>query len=172
MEIGEKIKAIRKSKGISQKELAEKLGVSQANFSQYEARKRNAKIGTLQKIADALEVPLSEFIPLDIQENKLKDEMIFKIADRYGFPSQAQMMIEECSELIKAICKWNRKYYGSFKSESSDCPERTEIIGELADVIIRAKQLTYLLSAEDEVEHMIEFKLDWQLARMEGENVD
>lgn len=101
-----------------------------------------------------------------------REEKIEKIGSFYGFRQQVQMMIEECSELIKAICKWNRKYDGSFKSESSDCPERTEIIGELADVIIMAKQLTYLLSAEDDVEQMIEFKLDRQLARMEEENVD
>lgn len=58
------------------------------------------------------------------------------------------------------------------RSESSDCDERAAIIDELADVIIMAKQISYLLSAEDEVSEQIEFKLDRQLRRMEEENAD
>lgn len=82
------------------------------------------------------------------------------------------MMIEECSELQKAICKWHRERGDSLRSESSDCDERTAIIDELADVIIMAKQISYLLYAEDGVSEQIEFKLDRQLRRMEEENVD
>lgn len=82
------------------------------------------------------------------------------------------MMIEECSELQKAICKWHRERGDLLRSESSDCYERTAIIDELADVIVVAKQVSYLLSAGDEVSEQIEFKLDRQLRRMEEENVD
>lgn len=59
MNIGHKIKEIRMQKGITQKELAQKLKTSQQNLAQYENGKRNPKIQTLTKIADALEVPLS-----------------------------------------------------------------------------------------------------------------
>lgn len=174
MTIGENIRSVRKEKGLSQKEVAEKLGVSQSNYSQYEVCKRNAKIETLERIADALEVPVGRLIPFN--KNCLPDDSnkqkIQTIADHYGFRKQSMMMMEECSELQKAICKWHREYDGSFKSESSDCQERTDIIEELADVIIMAKQLTYLLSAEDEISERIEFKLDRQLRRMEEENVD
>lgn len=174
MTVGEKIRSVRKEKGLSQKELAEKLGVSQSNYSQYEVCKRNAKIETLERIADALEVPVGRLIPFD--KNCLPDESnkqkIQTIADHYGFKNQSMMMIEECSELQKAICKWHRERGDSLLSESSDYQERTDIIDELADVIIMAKQLSYLLSAEDEVSEQIEFKLDRQLRRMEEENAD
>ncbi len=43
---------------------------------------------------------------------------------------------------------------------------------ELADVMIMAKQLAYLLSSEYEAEQQIEFKINRQFARMGEENVD
>ena len=56
MNVGEKIREIRKSKNLSQKQLGERLGVSQAMIAQYENGDRNPKFETLLKIADALGV--------------------------------------------------------------------------------------------------------------------
>lgn len=56
MELGEKIRKLRKEKGMTQKELSAKLGTTPQNLAQYENGKRNPKIETLQKIADALNV--------------------------------------------------------------------------------------------------------------------
>lgn len=64
--IGDRIKKIRKAKGITQKELAEKLGTSHQNLSQYESGKRSPKIETIQKIADALDVSVDRFMPMEI----------------------------------------------------------------------------------------------------------
>lgn len=174
MTVGEKIQVVRKEKGLSQKDLAKKLNIAPGTVQQYEADKRKVTVEKLMDIAFALEVPVGRLIPSnkiclpsESQRQKWKN-----IADHYGFRKQSIMMIEECSELQKAICKWHRERGDSLRSESSDCQERTNIIDELADVIIMAKQLSYLLSAEDEVSEQIEFKLDRQLRRMEEENVD
>ena len=56
MTIGENIKNIRKKANLSQKALAEKLGVSQQMIAQYEKGKRQPKIETIDKIATALGV--------------------------------------------------------------------------------------------------------------------
>lgn len=56
MGIGERIKKIRKEKGLSQKELGQLLDVSQQMIGQYEAPNANLKLDTLKKIANALEV--------------------------------------------------------------------------------------------------------------------
>ncbi len=96
-------------------------------------------------------------------------EKIRKIADHYGWEEQHRNAIEEMAELTKAICKRERKYHGSFKSESATCPERTEIIGEIADVKIMLAQMEYLLSAEDEVQMIINQKVERQLERMRHE---
>jgi len=60
--IGEKIKDARKKAKLSQKELGMKLGVSQAMIAQYESGKRIPKLGTLQKLANALDVPIGELM--------------------------------------------------------------------------------------------------------------
>ena len=58
MTIGEKIKIIRKKNRLTQKELGDKLGVSYQMIAQYENGKRNPKIETVQKIADALDMSI------------------------------------------------------------------------------------------------------------------
>lgn len=72
MNSGEYIKKIRQEKGLSQKELGLKLGVSQQMIGQWETGKANPKIETLEKIADALNVSLKDLMPdsfeRDIQE--------------------------------------------------------------------------------------------------------
>ena len=76
MNSGEYIKKIRQEKGLSQKELGEKLGVSQQMIGQWETGKANPKIETIQKIADALEVELWEIVELDqMDENTRMREM-------------------------------------------------------------------------------------------------
>ena len=53
-EIGNRIREARVQAGLKQKELAEKIGVSESRVSQYEKGSQNPRIGTLLKIADAL----------------------------------------------------------------------------------------------------------------------
>ena len=62
MEIGKKIKTMRKQKVLTQKELAQKLGVSQQMINQYENNSSNLTFETLQKIATALDVSINELI--------------------------------------------------------------------------------------------------------------
>ena len=61
MTIGERVKAIRKSKHMTQKELGDILGISSVNISQIENNVREPKIETLARIASALDVAIDEF---------------------------------------------------------------------------------------------------------------
>ena len=61
-EIGEKIKFYRSQKKMTQKELADKIGASYQQISQYERGQRKPKIETLRKIADALDTETLCFI--------------------------------------------------------------------------------------------------------------
>lgn len=56
MGIGQNIKEIRKSKGMTQKQLGNLLGVTQAAIGQFENDKANLTIETVNKIAAALNV--------------------------------------------------------------------------------------------------------------------
>ena len=62
MDIGELIKKIRKEHGLSQKELADLMGVSQIFVSQYETGKRKPKIDTLKRFSAALDIPYTELL--------------------------------------------------------------------------------------------------------------
>jgi len=65
-EIGYRIAIAREEVGLNQKELAERLGISQATLSNYEKGKRRIYLPQLQKIAEALGRPLDYFLqPID-----------------------------------------------------------------------------------------------------------
>jgi repressor LexA len=61
MRVNEKIRQLREKLGITQKELAQKVGVDQTTISYYEAGKRSITVDMLQKIADALGVDVRYF---------------------------------------------------------------------------------------------------------------
>lgn len=81
IQTGKKIKAIRKSKKLTQKQLGDKLNVSEAMISQYERGLRNAKLETLQKIASALDVSVSDISGEVIQYFNYDDESCRETAD-------------------------------------------------------------------------------------------
>lgn len=91
---------------------------------------------------------------------KRSDVRLETIADHYGFTQQADIMIEECSELIQAICKLRR----GFSAE-----RYYSVKEELADVIVVAEQLRFMLGAA-EIDQIKEEKITRQLQRMEAEN--
>lgn len=63
MSMGQQIKAMRELRGLTQKELGQKLGLSFQAVAQWENDLRNPKFETLQKIAEALETPIGTFLP-------------------------------------------------------------------------------------------------------------
>ena len=94
---------------------------------------------------------------------------IEQIANTYGWDVQCQVAIEECSELIQAICKHRRRHSHWLLSNMFECPERNHIVEESADVEIMLSQLKYFLCADEEVEKEIEKKLERQSRRIKDE---
>ena len=68
-EIGERIKELRKSKKVSQKELAQKTGLSIGSIQGYEQGRYNPKLEAIVKIAGALGVDLKVFYDVLSKEN-------------------------------------------------------------------------------------------------------
>ena len=62
MNIGNKIKELRKSKGLTQEELAIKCGLSKNGLWNYENNKRQINMDTLNKISTALDVDIEELL--------------------------------------------------------------------------------------------------------------
>ena len=69
-----RIKELRQNKGLSQSELAQKVGISNQAISHYETEKRHPKIEAWQKLADFFEVPIPYLQGFEMQTpNRLKE---------------------------------------------------------------------------------------------------
>jgi transcriptional regulator with XRE-family HTH domain len=56
---GNKLKAIRALRGVTQAELAEKAGVSMSSVAEYELGKRDLRADTIRKLCEALGVTVT-----------------------------------------------------------------------------------------------------------------
>jgi len=65
MNISEKIKKVRQLKGYKQEFMADKLGVSQKQYSMYENADANLEWHTIEKIASALEIDAVKLVGFD-----------------------------------------------------------------------------------------------------------
>lgn len=72
MEINNRVRQIRKSKGITQTFVAKELGINVQTYNGYELGRRNIKAETLEKIANVLNEPIENFFKHKLHESKNK----------------------------------------------------------------------------------------------------
>ena len=60
--VGENIQRIRLERGLSQEEVAHRVGIVSSYYGQIERGRRNPTISVLGRVADALEVPLTKLV--------------------------------------------------------------------------------------------------------------
>ena len=111
MTTGKRIQNARKAAGLSQKELGEKLGVSASMIGQYENDLRTPKIGTLEKLAVALNVKIRDlrtieefffedlFAPIEDDETSYILDTLSKL--NHEGKKKALERIEELTEVPK-----------------------------------------------------------------------
>jgi transcriptional regulator with XRE-family HTH domain len=63
MKVGERIREVRKAKRIRQKVLARMVGISPGALTNFEKGRRRISLDWLHKIAEALDTPVSYFLP-------------------------------------------------------------------------------------------------------------
>lgn len=68
-----RIKELRLKKGISQRQLAKEIGISEQSISKYEHNKRNPKIDKLQKLANYFGVSVSYLQGV----NEIPNDLVF-----------------------------------------------------------------------------------------------
>lgn len=61
----ENLKIARERKGISQKDMAENIGVAKSTYSLYESGNREPNVQTIKKIADILNVSADELLGIN-----------------------------------------------------------------------------------------------------------
>ncbi|MBI4768278.1 MAG: helix-turn-helix transcriptional regulator [Deltaproteobacteria bacterium] len=105
--IGKKIQKAREEAGLSQEELASRLGYSQAALSNYELGKRRLYLANIEQIARELNKPLSYFLDeshLPVQEIRKEgnDEILEEIGRLLS-----ELPSEEKKNILEYI-KWRR----------------------------------------------------------------
>jgi transcriptional regulator with XRE-family HTH domain len=63
--VGRNIKKWRLERGLSQEEVAHRVGIVSSYYGQIERGRRNPTIGVLGRVADALDVPLVRLLDRD-----------------------------------------------------------------------------------------------------------
>jgi transcriptional regulator with XRE-family HTH domain len=99
MEIGDRLKRFRTSRKLTMKQLARQVGVSESYISQLEKGGVNPSLGTLKKIAAALDVNIVAFFAVDSGED---DVVLSKSARREivypGGKIRAQLMVSKLND--------------------------------------------------------------------------
>lgn len=115
--VSEAIKKARKSKGLTQKDLGNLLGVSEVMIGQYERGVRNPKIEMLSRISTALDIPFSSLLPDDLaaEEHEREFRKACEVLDDAGF---TVMQDEEDAERgLYQICHFE---HGTVATESEE----------------------------------------------------
>jgi transcriptional regulator with XRE-family HTH domain len=66
MDIGARLQLVRKSKGLSQRELAKRVGVTNSTISLIEQNKVSPSVSSLKKVLDGIPISLADFFTLDL----------------------------------------------------------------------------------------------------------
>ena len=102
---GDMIRKCRTEKGLTQKKLGELCGIADSNIRKYESGNQNPKIETLQKIADALDIPVNRLLAGKIIS---RDELKEKLSE-YGLThlvpdtEEERTVLENCKEAAKRV---------------------------------------------------------------------
>lgn len=107
MTVGERIRHLRKERGLTQKKLGELCKIAEPTIRRYEAGSLNPKLETIEKIASALGVPAYELTGTDYWDKKYPD-IAQKSKEHEGFVDYlnalgyiVQDVQPDCVELIK-----------------------------------------------------------------------
>ena len=98
---GDMIRKCRTEKGLTQKKLGELCGIADSNIRKYESGNQNPKIETLQKIADALDIPVNRLLAGKIIS---RDELKVNLSE-YGLThlvpdtEEERTVLENCKKL-------------------------------------------------------------------------
>lgn len=108
VEVGSKIRAIRNYKGISLEDLSDKCGIDPAPLSKLERGETNPTIQTLYRIAQGLNVELSEIIEIHNEYfEEHTDEFLAAEIQKYLRRLNVQQQNDILS-FLRALSRWPR----------------------------------------------------------------
>ena len=97
MSVGTKIRKVRELKGFSQQDMAEKLQMSQNNYSKIELGRVTVSMDRFQEIAEILEIEPMKIMDFD-------ESQVFNNHDQQG-GSSANLIVQEFSDKLEDAYK-------------------------------------------------------------------
>ncbi|MGN0162075.1 MAG: helix-turn-helix domain-containing protein [Candidatus Ornithomonoglobus sp.] len=119
MEVGKKIKRFRTAQGLSQKELAQRAGMSEPAIRNYELGNRTPSDKQLEKIAGALGVSIYAISDPNLENYDGMLHALFYLEDEYGIiPKEIDGQICLCAgnkntaaiTVEKMLTSWNSEF--------------------------------------------------------------
>src|SRR6478609_2301452 len=65
VDLGSLLRRVRETRGLSQRQLAKRAGISNATISMIESNAVNPSVGALKRVLDAVPIGLAEFFAMD-----------------------------------------------------------------------------------------------------------
>lgn len=130
MAFGERIKALRTGKGLSQEEVAERLGVSPQSVSKWEHGRNNPELSVLLPLARLLGVSADELLEGPAERHQ-GWETRWEAAFRKGEHAKALQAAEEALAALPGDREWRfRQANGEYQvaALTEDTPERLRLL--------------------------------------------
>ena len=81
VDVGERLKVIRKMKGLSQRELAKRVGVTNSTISMIEKNGVSPSVSSLKKVLGGIPISLGDFFTLDLEDLQ-HDSVVFRAEEQ------------------------------------------------------------------------------------------
>ena len=144
MTIGDSIRAARKSRGLTQNELAHAMGITGSAIGQYECGVRIPKYETVERISSALSVPTSSLMPVVSSEIERLTDRCARYAEEIAVAQErtrwvpVEERLPEDRSYVLVVAYWYERW-GVYMGWCA--PERAEWIvhvgiGDRSDVAV------------------------------------
>jgi len=81
IDVGARLRAVRKMRGFSQRELAKRVGVTNSTISLIEQNRVSPSVGSLKKVLDGIPMALADFFTLEIESDEL-ERFVYKVEEQ------------------------------------------------------------------------------------------
>lgn len=152
MTFGEKVKELREQKGFSQRELGERLHVTQQTIAQYEKKTESPKLSTIQKIADALEVGIYELSTdfSSFKEQIIQESAPLSAAKRHGYMDNELIRELEKNHILRELDITEDKQALLFEYNKLNHLGRQEAIKRVSELTEISKYVKKMHFPQDE----------------------